>query len=96
MKIDSSNALQILLNRRFANGFLVQSNYTYGKGYQYQFYSFHKPYALTEENFSNSGNGSATGNVRHVWSTNWVYELPIGPGQRYLATSNAILRKALE
>src|SRR5262249_14627716 len=77
------NAIQLLLNRRFAHGFLLQSNYTYGKGYQEQFYSFHKPYMTTEENFSNSGNGSATGNVRHVWATNWVYELPFGRGKPF-------------
>jgi hypothetical protein len=76
------NSVQLLLNRRFANGFMLQSNYTYGIGYQNQFYSFHKPYMLTEENFSNSG-GSASGNVRHVWSTNWVYELPFGRGKKF-------------
>ena len=77
------NAIQLILNRRFAHGFLLQSNYTYGKGYQNQFYSFQKPYQTTEENFSNSGGGSATGNVRHVWATNWVYELPFGRGKPF-------------
>src|SRR5947207_14961770 len=42
------NSIQLLLNRRFANGFSVQSNYTYGRGYQQQFYSFHKPYRSEE------------------------------------------------
>jgi hypothetical protein len=89
------NAIQLLLNRRLANGFLLQSNYTYGKGYQYQFYSFHKPYALTEENFSNSGNGSATGNVRHVWSTNWLYELPFGRGKRFGGNVNGAMDRLI-
>src|SRR5262249_14125338 len=89
------NAIQLLLNRRFAHGFLLQSNYTYGKGYQEQFYSFHKPYMTTEENFSNSGNGSATGNVRHVWATNWVYELPFGRGKPFGSNAGAGLDRLI-
>jgi hypothetical protein len=89
------NSVQLLLNRRFANGFLVQSNYTYGIGYQNQFYSFHKPYALTEENFSNSGGGSATGNVRHVWATNWVYDLPFGTGKKYGNSVNGAMNRVI-
>jgi hypothetical protein len=89
------NAIQLILNRRFANGFLFQSNYSYGKGYQYQFYSFHKPYAKTEENFSNAGGGSATGNVRHVWSTNWVYELPFGRGKHFGSNAGGALDRLI-
>jgi hypothetical protein len=89
------NSIQLLLNRRFANGFLLQSNYTYGIGYQNQFYSFHKPYALTEENFSNSGGGSATGNVRHVWATNWLYELPFGHGKRFASNANGVMDRVI-
>jgi hypothetical protein len=89
------NSIQLLLNRRFANGFLLQSNYTYGIGYQNQFYSFHKPYMLTEENASNSGGGSATGNVRHVWSTNWVYDLPFGHGKKFASTANGTMDRVI-
>src|SRR5947207_2621048 len=89
------NSIQLLLNRRFANGFSVQSNYTYGRGYQQQFYSFHKPYATTEENFSNSGGGSATGNVRHVWATNWLYELPFGRGKRFGTNANGVVDRII-
>jgi Carboxypeptidase regulatory-like domain len=89
------NGIQLVLNRRFARGLLFQSNYTYGKGYQQQFYSFHKPYVETEENFSNSGNGSATGNIRHVWSTNWVYELPFGRGKRFGAEANGVVQRVI-
>jgi hypothetical protein len=89
------NSVQLLLNRRLANGFLLQSNYTYGIGYQNQFYSFHKPYMLTEENFSNSGGGSATGNVRHVWATNWLYELPFGRGKRFGSNANGVMDRVI-
>jgi len=75
------NGIQLVLNRRFANGFLIQSNYTYGKGYQNNFYSFHKPYMETEQNWTNSYAGS--GDVVHSWATNWVYELPFGKGRHF-------------
>jgi hypothetical protein len=88
------HGVQLVLNRRFAHGFLFQSNYAYGKGYQQQFYSFHKPYQQTEENFSNSS-GSSTGNVRHVWSSNWVYELPFGTGKSFGGNAGPVLQRII-
>ncbi len=38
------NGVQLILNRRYSNGFQVQASYTYSKGYQSDFYSFSKPY----------------------------------------------------
>jgi len=89
------NGIQLLLNRRFAKGFLLQSNYTYGRGYQGNFYSFRKPFVDTEESFSNSGGGSATGSVRHVWSTNWLYELPFGRGKKWGADANGVMQRLI-
>lgn len=89
------HGIQLVLNRRFAHGFQLQSNYTYGRGYQQQFYSFHKPYQETEENFSNSGGGSATGNVRHVWSSTYLYQLPFGRGKRFGANANSLVDRII-
>ncbi len=88
------DGIQLILNRRFAGGIQVQSNYTYGKGWQQQFYSFHRPYMETEENFTNSA-GSASGNVRHVWSTTWLYELPFGRGKRFGGNVNPVLQRII-
>jgi hypothetical protein len=88
------NGIQLLLNRRFARGFLLQSNYTYGRGYQGTFYSFRKPYVDTEETNSNA-NGSASGSVRHVWSTNWLYELPFGRGKKWGADANGVMQRLI-
>ena len=87
----SYNGLQISLNRRFSRGLLFELNYTYGVGWQDQFYSFHKPYVTTEQNYTNSGSGSETGNVRHVLVANWMYQLPFGRGKRYLGSANGLL-----
>ncbi len=90
----SYNGIQLSLNRRFARGLLYQLNYTYGKGWMNQFYSFHKPYKATEMNYTNiytNQGGSATGNVRHTFVGNWMYDLPFGRGQRYLTGAGGLL-----
>src|SRR5450756_178937 len=40
------NGIQLVLNRRFSKGLQLAANYSYGKGYQGVFYSFHVPYCL--------------------------------------------------
>jgi len=89
------NAIQLIFNRRFADGFLLQANYTYGKGYQYQFYSFHKPFMETEQNYTNSGSSNATGNVRHVFTGNWLYELPFGRGKKWGTNANGVVDRII-
>lgn len=76
------NGLQLILNRRFSQGLQLQANYSYGKGYQYNFYSFRKPAVETLSNYTNATDNS-TGGVRHVFFANWLYELPFGQGRRF-------------
>ena len=91
----SYNGLQIVVTRRFSRGLQVDANYTYGRGYEDQFYGFHKPYVTTEQNYSNSGNGSETGNVRHVFVANWMYQLPFGKGKRFGGGANGLLDRII-
>ena len=91
----SYNAIQLIFNRRFSKGLMLQANYTYGKGNQFQFYSFHKPWVETEQNYSNSGGGNATGNVRHVMTANWMYELPFGRGKAVGGNAGAALNRLI-
>jgi hypothetical protein len=94
----SYNGIQLGVNRRFSDGFMFQANYTYGKGWMDQFYSFHKPYVTTEMNytniFSNQG-GNSTGNVRHTFTGNWVYELPFGRGKRWGSDVNGAVDRII-
>jgi carboxypeptidase family protein/TonB-dependent receptor-like protein len=87
------NGIQFVLNRRFAGGFLIQSNYAYGRGYQQQFYSLHRPYQEMEQTWTNSFAGS--GDVRHNWTTNWVYELPFGRGKRFGSNAHPALDRVI-
>ena len=80
----SYNGMQLVLNRRFARGLMFQSNYTYGKGYMDQFYSFHKPYVTTEMNYTNiytNQGGNATGNVRHAFAGQLGVRAAVRPRQ---------------
>jgi hypothetical protein len=92
------NGVQLSFNRRFSQGLLFQLNYTYGKGWMDQFYSFHKPYVKTEMNYTNvytNQGGNATGNVRHVFVGNWVYDFPFGRGKRFASGANGLLDRII-
>jgi hypothetical protein len=63
-----------------------------------QFYSFHKPYVTTEMNYTNiysNQGGNATGNVRHVFAGNWMYDLPFGQGKRYGSHANGLVDRII-
>ncbi len=73
------DALQLIFNKRYLQGVQVQANYTYGKGYQDDFYSFRVPYKEREQTYSNGS--SSLGNVHHAFALNWLYDLPFGQGR---------------
>jgi hypothetical protein len=63
-----------------------------------QFYSFHKPYVTTEMNYTNiytNQGGNATGNVRHTFTGNWVYELPFGRGKKWGSGANGVVDRII-
>jgi hypothetical protein len=94
----SYDGVQLSLNRRFSRGLLFELNYTYGKGWMDQFYSFHKPYVTTEMNYTNiytNQGGNATGNVRHVFVGNWMYDLPFGRGKRFASAANGLVDRII-
>jgi hypothetical protein len=88
------NGVQLILKRRFADGFMVEGNYSYGKGYQDDFYSFRKPYLERRQTYSNSPEG-ASGGVTHTMTANWVYELPFGRGRRFGSDVNSVVDRII-
>lgn len=74
------DGIQLVLNRRFSKGLQLAANYSYGKGYQGVFYSFHVPYVDRQQTYNNSVAG---GPVNQMFNFNWVYELPFGQGKPF-------------
>jgi hypothetical protein len=79
---DSYNALQIQLNRRFAQGLTLNGQYQFGKSYgntqgSNEAQTAQNPYSFEEE-FGNN-----TFDIRHSANFSALYELPFGKGQRY-------------
>jgi hypothetical protein len=87
------NGVQLVLNRRFANGIQLQGNYSIGRGYQYDFYSLRKPYVEREQTYTNSS--AASGNIRHAFQANYLFELPFGQGRRFASGAGPILNRVI-
>jgi hypothetical protein len=70
------HALQIEYRRRLHRGLLMQASYTFADATTTQRVSFREPLQPSKP----TGN-SAT--LRHAFKVNWVYQLPVGQGQRF-------------
>jgi hypothetical protein len=81
----------IELRRRFAQGFLVQGNYTYSKSMTNAFASS----ATASSNFVSLRDRSLNKtlspfDVRHSFKVNWVYEFPFGKGKQFFGGINRL------
>jgi hypothetical protein len=75
------HALQAKLNRRFANGFLLTTSYTYSKSIDYCSDRVCTPY--NQYNF-NLNRAPSDFNHTQVYVQSFIYELPFGAGKRWL------------
>jgi len=76
----SYNALQIKVEKRFSQGLQFFSHYTWARNYKYDanYYAISHPVAYGPDDQSR----------KHVWVTNFVYELPFGKGKRFAGNAN--------
>ncbi len=70
------DSLQVEFRRRLADGLLVQSNYSFAKGFSSSRFSFRTPRV-------NTLNSGTPGYVAQSFKVNWVYELPFGKGKPF-------------
>ena len=91
------NALQLELRRRFANGLLVQGNYTWSHSFTNLFTQTQlvgltlQPHTLRNPAMDKS---PSPFDIRHAFKANYIYELPFGPGRRFDFTrGNGVLGK---
>jgi hypothetical protein len=78
------NAMQVEYVRRLSGGLQLNSNYTFGRGYNSSRYSFRVPRILTRDS-------GTEGDVEHALKANAVYELPFGSGRRFLANEGTFV-----
>ncbi|HEU4390330.1 MAG TPA: TonB-dependent receptor, partial [Blastocatellia bacterium] len=91
------NSLQVELRRRMSKGLLVQGSYVWGKSLTNAFansaVAFSQPTTLRDFGYDK---GPTPRDVRHAFKLDWIYEIPIGPGRRFLNTPTPVIKKALE
>ena len=82
------NSLQVSIGKRFSRGFQFNSSYTWSKsidtsslrgsqGTDFAGNSDQESYPFDTK----ANRGLSSWDLRHYWSSNYVYELPIGPGK---------------
>ena len=62
------------LRRRLSHGLLLQSSYTWARGFQLNTASLRAPWYKTPNSLV----------ITHAFKTDWIWDLPVGHGQRFL------------
>jgi hypothetical protein len=91
------NALQVELRRRMANGLLVQGSYVWSKSMANAFASdataFSQPTTLRNFQYDK---GPAPRDVRHQFKVDWIHELPVGRGHKFMGGNIPVISTLLE
>lgn len=90
----SYHALRTLLTKRMAGGLHFQTAYTWSKALDIQ--SSHEQAELSDFNVMDAFNmgrdwGPANFHVAHVFTANFSYELPFGPGRSWAQDTHGVL-----
>lgn len=92
------HALQVELRRRLSKGLLVQGSYVWSKSMSNTFNQSAASDGITPTTFRDLAfnKSIAPRDARHGFKFDWIYELPFGPGRRFLDSGPAVIRKTLE
>jgi hypothetical protein len=86
------DAFTLEFRRRFSDGLLIQSSYTFGKTLSNTYASsssvFDQPATLRNLWLKK---GVAPFDIRHGFKANFIYELPFGKGKTFLNSSNGLV-----
>ena len=83
------NSLQVSVNKQFSNGLMLKGAYTWSHAIDY---TDDDGWAGVNWNWApvfQRNRASAGFDRRHVFTLGWVYELPFGPGKKYVSTGIA-------
>jgi Carboxypeptidase regulatory-like domain len=88
----SYDALTIELRRRLSKGLLIQSSYTFGKALANMYASsssvYDQPTTIRDPNLRK---GVTPFDITHSFKANFIYELPVGRGQKFLGGSSGLV-----
>jgi hypothetical protein len=91
------NALQLELRRRLSHGVILQGSYVWAhsiaNGANQSLNAYSTPTTFRNIDLDRANPSS---DIRQAYKYNAIYELPIGPGKRFLSGSNSVLKRIAE
>jgi hypothetical protein len=91
----SYHGLQTQFNRRFYNGLQFTANYTYSKNMDITATTQPTGNSVTDFWQRNLDKAPSVNDCTHDFKANSLYELPFGPGKRFLKSTNGFVRQTL-
>ena len=85
---DSFQALQLSLQRRLTDGLLWQTQYQWAHAIADGSFGAGESISFQNQNCRVCDRSDSDYDLRHTLSTNVIYQLPFGPGRRFLNTRN--------
>ena len=82
----SYHGLQTQINRRFYNGLQAQANYTFSKNLDITNTTQPTGQSVIDFFDRNADKGRSGNDITHNFKANAIYELPFGPGKRFLSS----------
>jgi hypothetical protein len=91
------NAAQVEVRRRLSRGLLMDASYTWAKSLSNMFVNSSVVFSQPTTFRNNSHDkGPSPFDIRHAFKVNGIWELPFGPGRRWLDTKVPVVSKLLE
>ena len=82
------NSMQMELRRRLADGIQVSANYTFGRAYGSQRFSFRVPREVART-------AGTVGDIEHAFKANYIWDLPFGRGRRFFSSAGPVLDRII-
>src|SRR5262249_9518138 len=79
------HGMQIEVRRRMSKGLLLQGSYVWSHGTSNEFSNGVGTGFTTLRNYA-LDNGPSPYDIRHAMKLNWIYEMPFGPGRKFLSS----------